>query len=101
VKGLSNQKQLKTILLSAAGHFISKPHMGNYFLFFFLLRYCAYLVLGFQYMQEKNLLPDPLDPQSVALFLRKNPFLSKKGIGEYIGVNKEFNIKVELIYLWI
>lgn len=40
---------------------------------------------GIQYLQEQGLLSTPLDPCEVATFLRENPHLDKKQIGEYIS----------------
>lgn len=40
---------------------------------------------GIQYLQEQELLSVPLDPCEVATFLRENPHLDKKQIGEYIS----------------
>ncbi|XP_063386835.1 Golgi-specific brefeldin A-resistance guanine nucleotide exchange factor 1 [Cydia fagiglandana] len=39
---------------------------------------------GIEYLQEHGVLKTPLDPEEVALFLRENPDLDKKMIGEYI-----------------
>ncbi|XP_064073514.1 Golgi-specific brefeldin A-resistance guanine nucleotide exchange factor 1 [Vanessa tameamea] len=39
---------------------------------------------GIEFLQEHGVLPTPLDPHQVALFLRENPDLDKKMIGEYI-----------------
>lgn len=38
---------------------------------------------GIEFLQEHGVLPTPLDPHQVALFLRENPDLDKKMIGEY------------------
>ncbi len=46
---------------------------------------------GFQYLQEKKILSTPLEPESVAEFLRRTTFVNKKVIGEYFGKDKEFN----------
>ncbi|XP_043993051.1 Golgi-specific brefeldin A-resistance guanine nucleotide exchange factor 1 isoform X2 [Gambusia affinis] len=40
---------------------------------------------GVQFLQEKGLLSDPLDTKQVAQWLRENPRLDKKMIGEYIS----------------
>lgn len=37
-----------------------------------------------------HLLPDPLDPESIAQFLRSYG-INKTSVGEYIGKNKDFN----------
>ncbi|XP_045523665.1 Golgi-specific brefeldin A-resistance guanine nucleotide exchange factor 1 isoform X1 [Pieris brassicae] len=39
---------------------------------------------GIEYLQEHGVLATPLDPKDVATFLRENPDLDKKMIGEYI-----------------
>ncbi|CAH2092601.1 unnamed protein product [Euphydryas editha] len=39
---------------------------------------------GIEFLQEHGVLSTPLDPHQVALFLRENPDLDKKMIGEYI-----------------
>lgn len=43
---------------------------------------------GIQYLQEHHLLATPLDTNEVVHFLRENPRLDKKMIGEYIS-NRE------------
>ncbi|GLH14697.1 Golgi-specific brefeldin A-resistance guanine nucleotide exchange factor 1 [Gryllus bimaculatus] len=40
---------------------------------------------GIQFLQENNLLSSPQDPSEVVHFLRENPRLDKKMIGEYIS----------------
>lgn len=40
---------------------------------------------GIQFLQEHNLLSTPLDAVEVVGFLRENPHLDKKMIGEYIS----------------
>ncbi|XP_063829188.1 Golgi-specific brefeldin A-resistance guanine nucleotide exchange factor 1 [Ostrinia nubilalis] len=39
---------------------------------------------GIEFLQEHGVLKTPLDPHEVAIFLRENPDLDKKMIGEYI-----------------
>ncbi|CAH0589258.1 unnamed protein product [Chrysodeixis includens] len=39
---------------------------------------------GIEFLQEHGVLTSPLDPHEVAIFLRENPDLDKKMIGEYI-----------------
>ncbi|XP_055952129.1 Golgi-specific brefeldin A-resistance guanine nucleotide exchange factor 1-like isoform X1 [Argiope bruennichi] len=67
-------KHKKKILITGTEQFNSQPSKGITFL------------------QEHGLLKDPLDPQEVATFLRDNPQLDKKMIGEYISNRK--NLKV-------
>jgi brefeldin A-resistance guanine nucleotide exchange factor 1 len=40
---------------------------------------------GIAFLQDNRLLSTPLDPQEVVHFLRENPRLDKKTIGEYIS----------------
>lgn len=40
---------------------------------------------GIQFLQEHHLLSTPLDPQEVVHFLRENPRLDKKMIGDFIS----------------
>ncbi|XP_023229448.1 Golgi-specific brefeldin A-resistance guanine nucleotide exchange factor 1-like, partial [Centruroides sculpturatus] len=47
---------------------------------------------GITFLQEHGLLKDPLNPSEVALFLRDNPQLDKRMIGEYLSNRK--NLKV-------
>eukprot|EP01124_Arcella_intermedia_P011795 TRINITY_DN1817_c0_g2_i1.p1 TRINITY_DN1817_c0_g2~~TRINITY_DN1817_c0_g2_i1.p1 ORF type:complete len:1224 (-),score=341.78 TRINITY_DN1817_c0_g2_i1:78-3695(-) len=77
---LMDKKQYKNILQEAAEFFNipENPQFNN----------C------FEYLQQNKLLPSPLDPKSLALMFRKNTFLSKKNLGEYLAKNKEFNIQV-------
>ncbi|GFS40758.1 golgi-specific brefeldin A-resistance guanine nucleotide exchange factor 1 [Nephila pilipes] len=67
-------KHKKKILITGTEQFNSQPNKGIMFL------------------QEHGLLKEPLDPQEVATFLRDNPQLDKKMIGEYISNRK--NLKV-------
>ncbi|GIY37714.1 golgi-specific brefeldin A-resistance guanine nucleotide exchange factor 1 [Caerostris darwini] len=67
-------KHKKKILLTGTEQFNSQPNKGIMFL------------------QEHGLLKEPLDPQEVASFLRDNPQLDKKMIGEYVSNRK--NLKV-------
>jgi len=41
--------------------------------------------LGLDYLQGRQLLPKPLTPEAVALFLRSAPGLDKVAVGEYLG----------------
>ncbi|XP_067628120.1 Golgi-specific brefeldin A-resistance guanine nucleotide exchange factor 1 isoform X2 [Eurosta solidaginis] len=49
---------------------------------------------GIQYLQEHGILNSQLDPMEVALFLRENPGLDKKMIGEYISKKKNVDSKI-------
>ncbi|CAH1405648.1 unnamed protein product [Nezara viridula] len=60
-------KRKKKLLATGTEHFNSKPKKG------------------IQFLQEHNLLSTPLDAVEVVGFLRENPHLDKKMIGEYIS----------------
>lgn len=47
---------------------------------------------GIQYLQEHHLLATPLDPSEVVHFLRENPRLDKKMIGEYISNRENLSV---------
>jgi len=47
---------------------------------------------GVEFLQENRLLSIPLDPKEIVVFLKENPKLDKKMIGEYISARK--NLKV-------
>jgi brefeldin A-resistance guanine nucleotide exchange factor 1 len=47
---------------------------------------------GIQFLQEHHLLSTPLDPQEVVHFLRENPRLDKKMIGEYISNRSNLHV---------
>ncbi|KAK1389817.1 ARF guanine-nucleotide exchange factor GNOM-like [Heracleum sosnowskyi] len=49
---------------------------------------------GLEYLQEVHLLPDKLDPQSVAYFFRFTTGLDKIHVGDYLGSHDEFCIQV-------
>lgn len=49
---------------------------------------------GIQYLQENGILNATLDPKEVAMFLRENPGLDKKMIGEYISKKKNVDSKI-------
>lgn len=40
---------------------------------------------GIQFLQEHHILSATLDPQEVVQFLKENPHLDKKMIGEYVS----------------
>uniref|UniRef100_A0A224X4T3 Putative guanine nucleotide exchange factor n=2 Tax=Triatominae TaxID=70999 RepID=A0A224X4T3_9HEMI len=60
-------KRKKKLLATGTEHFNSKPKKG------------------IQFLQEHNLMSNPVDPIEVVNFLRENPHLDKKMIGEYIS----------------
>lgn len=47
---------------------------------------------GIQFLQDQNLLSTPLDPGEVVTFLKENPKLEKRQIGEYISNKKNAKI---------
>ncbi|XP_067995850.1 Golgi-specific brefeldin A-resistance guanine nucleotide exchange factor 1 isoform X5 [Melanerpes formicivorus] len=47
---------------------------------------------GIQFLQEKNLLATPMDNNEVARWLRENPRLDKKMIGEFVSDRKNINL---------
>ncbi|XP_075169478.1 sec7 domain-containing protein garz [Haematobia irritans] len=49
---------------------------------------------GIQFLQENGILNSQLDPMEVAMFLRENPGLDKKMIGEYISKKKNVDSKI-------
>ncbi|KAL1123464.1 hypothetical protein AAG570_002544 [Ranatra chinensis] len=60
-------KRKKKLLTTGTEHFNSKPKKGV------------------QFLQDHHLLSSPMNPQEVAIFLRENPHLDKKMIGEFIS----------------
>jgi brefeldin A-resistance guanine nucleotide exchange factor 1 len=73
---LKERKHIKTLVTTAAEHFNKKPQTA------------------LDFLQEKGLLPTPLDAKSVARFLRTTTQLSKTMIGEYLAGTKEFTAEV-------
>jgi len=49
---------------------------------------------GITYLQEHELLSAPLDPREVVRFIKENPKLDKKQIGEFIS-NKKYSTVLE------
>ncbi|XP_030835951.1 Golgi-specific brefeldin A-resistance guanine nucleotide exchange factor 1 [Strongylocentrotus purpuratus] len=47
---------------------------------------------GIAFLQENGLLPNPSDPQAIAAFIKDNPHVDKKQIGEYISAKKNAKI---------
>jgi hypothetical protein len=47
---------------------------------------------GIEFLQEHGLLHHPLEADEMARFLRENPRLDKKTIGEYIGNKHNFKV---------
>ena len=59
---------------------------------------------GISYLQEHELLSSPLDPKEVVKFIKENPKLDKKQIGEFIS-NKKYSTVLEeyqkYMLLWL
>ncbi|CAG9763319.1 unnamed protein product [Ceutorhynchus assimilis] len=68
------RKNIKKWLPQGTEHFNTKPKKG------------------IQFFQEHGVLKPELDPHEVAMFLRENPALDKKMIGEYISNRSNLNI---------
>lgn len=49
---------------------------------------------GITYLQEHELLSSPLDPKEVVRFIKENPKLDKKQIGDFIS-NKKYSAVLE------
>ena len=73
---IRHKKRDKELRIRAAEQFNLKPRTG--------LEWC----------QKQGLLPDPLTPISVALFIRATPALDKTEVGQYLGKNDPFVIEV-------
>ncbi|KAK9741820.1 hypothetical protein RND81_03G130900 [Saponaria officinalis] len=69
-------KHIKQRLVIAADHFNQGPKKG------------------LDFLQQTHLLPDKLDPRSVACFLRCAAGLDKNLIGDYLGNHDEFCVQV-------
>lgn len=52
---------------------------------------------GIQFLQEQHLLSDPIDPVEVVKFLRENPHLDKKMLGDYITSRSNLSILEEFV----
>ncbi|KAM7250010.1 hypothetical protein ACFE04_021893 [Oxalis oulophora] len=70
------KKYIKTKLFIGADHFNQDPKKG------------------LEFLQGSHLLPDKLDPQSVACFLRYTTGLDKNLVGDYLGNHDDFCIQV-------
>ncbi|KAL9961546.1 hypothetical protein ACROYT_G030504 [Oculina patagonica] len=71
---LAKLRQTKKILQAGTEQFNNKPKKG------------------IEFLQEHGLLSSPLNPEEMAKFLRENPRLDKKTIGDYIGDKKNGRI---------
>ncbi|KAK9120481.1 hypothetical protein Syun_018098 [Stephania yunnanensis] len=70
------KKQIKKILMMGADHFNRDSQKG------------------LEFLQRKHLLPDVLDPPSLACFFRYTLGLDKTVIGDFLGNHDEFWVKV-------
>ncbi|XP_078499344.1 Golgi-specific brefeldin A-resistance guanine nucleotide exchange factor 1 isoform X2 [Lissotriton helveticus] len=71
---LCNIKNKKKLIITGTEQFNQKPKKGV------------------QFLQEKNLLTTPMDNTEVAQWLRENPRLDKKMIGEFISDRKNIDL---------
>uniref|UniRef100_UPI00358F0A71 Golgi-specific brefeldin A-resistance guanine nucleotide exchange factor 1 isoform X3 n=1 Tax=Myxine glutinosa TaxID=7769 RepID=UPI00358F0A71 len=71
---LSTIKTKKKLLIAGTEQFNQKPHKG------------------IQFLQEQGLLASPMNCQEVARWLRENPRLEKKMIGEFISDRKHLEL---------
>ncbi|XP_056386548.1 Golgi-specific brefeldin A-resistance guanine nucleotide exchange factor 1 isoform X1 [Hyla sarda] len=74
VQELNDIKNKKKLLITGTEQFNQKPKKG------------------IQFLQEKNLLATPMDNKEVAQWLRENPRLDKKMIGEFISDRKNLDL---------
>jgi hypothetical protein len=103
IEYLQEQKQLKNTLISSSEIFNQSPEECFQYLqgilyslsfSFSFSRFSSHSTFACVCGVERKILPTPLDPVSVAEFLRRTPFLNKKKIGEYLGSPKPFNQEV-------
>ncbi|KAM4704421.1 Golgi-specific brefeldin A-resistance guanine nucleotide exchange factor 1 [Rhinophrynus dorsalis] len=74
VQELNDIKNKKKLLITGTEQFNQKPKKG------------------IQFLQEKNLLATPMDNCEVAQWLRENPRLDKKMIGEFVSDRKSLDL---------
>ncbi|KAM4636752.1 Golgi-specific brefeldin A-resistance guanine nucleotide exchange factor 1 isoform 3-T3 [Discoglossus pictus] len=74
VQELNDIKNKKKLLITGTEQFNQKPKKG------------------IQFLQEKNLLATPMDNNEVAQWLRENPRLDKKMIGEFVSDRKNIDL---------
>ncbi|KAF8412898.1 hypothetical protein HHK36_000870 [Tetracentron sinense] len=73
---LRQRKLIKKTLMTSANYFNSDPKKGM------------------EFLQGTHLLPDKLDPQSIACFFRYTAGLDKNVIGDFLGSHDEFWVRV-------
>ncbi|KAJ4959517.1 hypothetical protein NE237_026628 [Protea cynaroides] len=76
VEFVCQRKHLKRVLMASADHFNRDQKKG------------------LEFLQGMHLLPDKLDPSSVACFLRYTPGLDKNVVGDLLGSHDEFWVQV-------
>ncbi|GAQ85003.1 GDP-GTP exchange factor [Klebsormidium nitens] len=76
VEFLRRQKYVKRRLMIGADHFNRDP------------------IRGLEFLQNVHLLPEQLDPASVAFFLYLTPGLDKNVLGDYLSSSDSFNISI-------
>ncbi|KAJ4954099.1 hypothetical protein NE237_030931 [Protea cynaroides] len=76
VEFVRQRKQLKRVLMTSADHFNRDPKKG------------------LEFLQGMHILPDKVDPLSVAGFLRYAPQLDKNVVGDLLGSHDEFWVQV-------
>ncbi|XP_075466806.1 Golgi-specific brefeldin A-resistance guanine nucleotide exchange factor 1 isoform X11 [Ascaphus truei] len=74
VQELNDIKNKKKLLITGTEQFNQKPKKG------------------IQFLQEKNILTTPMDNNEVAQWLRENPRLDKKMIGEFVSDRKNLDL---------
>lgn len=82
---LAKRKQIKRLLLMSVEHW--NPPATD-------AAHTPRAKEAIPFLQEYHLLPDPLDEQSMALYLRNTPGLDKASVGQYLGKENEFNQRV-------
>ncbi|PIO27223.1 hypothetical protein AB205_0217270, partial [Aquarana catesbeiana] len=74
VQELNDIKNKKKLVITGTEQFNQKPKKG------------------IQFLQEKGLLATPMDNNEVAQWLRENPRLDKKMIGEFVSDRKNLDL---------
>ncbi|CAA7387928.1 unnamed protein product [Spirodela intermedia] len=82
VKFVRHQKYIKRRLMIGADHFNRDPKKG------------------LEFLQGTHLLPEKLDPQSVACFFRYTAGLDKNLVGDFLGNHDDFCVQVLHEFAW-
>ncbi len=85
------------MLTSAAEHFNRNPKEG-YVINLSASRSTYVCSIRFEFLKTNKMLPDPIDPRSVAIFLKNTPRLDKSLVGAFLGKRDEFNLAVTKEY---